>query len=113
MKPAKCSQVTRVKTCVIFPTLHSREFTSKIILKTCVRLKDKFKMFGSISKDSPNVESSVPLYYIARKKIARSNKMYVNCFSSVSKAAARRYSLKKVAFKTSQNYSKKTVPVSF
>ena len=38
-------------------------------------VKDKFKMFGSISKDSPNVESSVPLYYIAREKIARSNKM--------------------------------------
>ena len=39
-------------------------------------------MFGSTSKDTPNVESSVPLQYIPRKKIARSNRMKVNCFSS-------------------------------
>ena len=30
-------------------------------------------MFGSVSKNSPNVESSVPLHYIPRRKITRSN----------------------------------------
>ena len=30
--------------CVIFPALHSKEFILKRILKTCVQLKDKFKI---------------------------------------------------------------------
>ena len=75
MKPAKCSQVTRKNMCDIFPTLHSKKFTSKSILKLVYGWKINLKMFGSTSKDSPNVESSVPLQYIPRKKIARSNRM--------------------------------------
>ena len=44
MNPAKFFQVTRVKTALLFfSTLYSKEFTSKTILKTCVRLKDKVK----------------------------------------------------------------------
>ena len=65
-----------VKTCVLFSQLY------KSILKLVYGWKINLKMFGSTSKDTPNVESSVPLQYIPRKKIARSNRMKVNCFSS-------------------------------
>ena len=83
MKPAKFSQVTWVKTAVLFSQLYiQKNLLWKEFWKRVYGWKISLKMFGSISKDSPNMESFAPLYYIPRRKIARSNKMLINCFLS-------------------------------
>ena len=76
MKPAKFSGVTRVKTAVLFSQLYiEKDLLRKEFWKLVYDWKINLKMFGSIIKDSPNVESSVPLHYIPKKKIARNNKI--------------------------------------
>ena len=76
MKPAKFSQVTQIRTAVLFSRLYIQQnLLQKEFWKLVYGWKVNFKMFGSISKDSPNIESSVPLHFIPRRKIARSNKM--------------------------------------
>ena len=76
MKPAKFSQMTRVKTTVLFSQLYlKKNLLRKEFWKLVYGWKINVKMFASISKDSSNVESSVPLHYIPGTKIARSNEM--------------------------------------
>ena len=76
MKPAKFSQVTQIRTAVLFSRLYIQQnLLQKEFWKLVYGWKTNFKMFGSISKDSPNIESSATLHYIPRRKIARSNKM--------------------------------------
>ena len=76
MNPAKFFQVTRVKTALLFSQLFiQKNLLRKQFWKLVYGWKIKLKMFGSISKDSPNMESSVPLHYILRRKYARSNKI--------------------------------------
>ena len=47
----------------IYVPLLSQHFSLRIG-SLGLNLKINLKMFGSISKDSPNMESSVPLHYI-------------------------------------------------
>ena len=76
MKAAQFSQVTRVKTVALFSQLYmQKNLLRKEFWKLAYGWKINLKMIGSISKDSPNVESSVLLHYIRRRKIARSNKI--------------------------------------
>ena len=76
MKPAKFSQETRVKTTVLFSQLYiQKNLFWKEFWKLVYSWKINLKLFDSNNKDSPNVESYVPLHYIARRKTARTNKM--------------------------------------
>ena len=76
MKTAKFSQQGQVKAAVLFSQLYiQNNLFQEEFWKLVYGWKINLKMFGSTSKDSPNVESSVPLNYIPRRKKARSNKM--------------------------------------
>ena len=76
MKTAKFSQQGQVKAAVLFSQLYiQNNLFQEEFWKLVYGWKINLKMFGSTSKDSPNVESSVPLNYIPRRKKVRSNKM--------------------------------------
>ena len=69
MKPAKFFQVTQVKTTVLFYQLYiPKNSLRKEFWKLVCGWKINLKMFGSISRNNPNVESSVPLHYIPKKE---------------------------------------------
>ena len=69
MKPVKFAQATRVKTAVLFCQPYiQKNLLRKEFWKLVYGWKINLKMFRRISKDSTNVESSVLLHYIRRRK---------------------------------------------